>query len=116
MTDDVCIEGDDANCSECDRISLSCHPFQVAKSKLERKKRGAQSALERKELEILKSRRHTVKKMGDDIYYMICQWLLDDPKTTLLKVTTMLKVYKVEWNRLQVSVERCKQYQEGQIK
>jgi hypothetical protein len=114
MTNFECLEGEDKNCTECDRISLSCHPFQVAKNKLERRQRGAQSALERKELEILKSRRHIVKRKGDDLYYMICQWLIDDPNIELLDITSALEQYKKEWNRLQVSVERCEQYQEAQ--
>ena len=76
-------EGDDV-CNECDRIALPCHPFQIQLEREKKSKRGAYSALERKELQILKQRKITTKTMGDDIYYMICQWLIDDPKITLM--------------------------------
>ena len=104
------------DCSECELTHENCHPLQIALAMEKRKTRGSFAALERKELEILKKRRNTTKTMGDDIYYMICAWIDHKSDVTLNDISSALESYKREYNRMRVSEERCKQYQEKQKK
>lgn len=102
------------DCTECERISLPCHPFKIALEKEKKYKRGAHSALERKELDILRLRTRAVKALEDDVYDLFCKWVEDDPDVPTVSLMKALENYKTKYNRMVVSQERVGVHQKKQ--
>lgn len=102
------------DCTECELITEPCHPVVIAIEKEKKRKRGAHSALERKELDILKLRTRDVKAFGDDVYDIFCKWVLDDPDITTEVLMGHLEKYKTLYNRMLVSQERVSVHQKKQ--
>lgn len=102
------------DCTECELINESCHPFTISLEKEKKRKRGAHSALERKELDILKIRTRAVKALEDDVYDLFCKWVQDDPDIPTSKLMGHLENYKVKYNRMMVSQERVGVHQKKQ--
>lgn len=102
------------DCNECELINKPCHPFTIQLEKEKKYKRGAHSALERKELDILKLRTRAVKALEDDVYDLFCKWVEDDPDVPTVSLMKALENYKTKYNRMVVSQERVGVHQKKQ--